>query len=153
MSFIAIPEESTGSELENSPFWPAVDTGAARAAMRLNEMVTKERLEHALIEAMAYVNDQLQGFEAQQVAAGRDSLASVPCQSIAGRSVKVTRYFEAVYSWATAHLVDQYATLDQSNTSQNRAEDLLPKADSYRRDCYWAMQDIKNLPRATVELI
>ena len=154
MSFIAIPEETPGGSLANSSgFWPDIDSSAARSSMRINEMVTQERLEHALALAMAYVNDRLRAFRELQQAAGYTELADVPAEAIDGQSVKILRYKEAVYSWATAYLVEQYATLDVRNAGQTKAEDLLPTPDSYRRDCYWALQDIKSLPRSFVELI
>lgn len=153
MSFIAIPEETRSNALSNSAFWPDIDAGDARKSMRLDEMVSEERLVKALISAMVYVNGQLQPWRERQEAQGYEKLEIVPAEEINEVSVKVSRYIEAVYSWATAQLVEDYVTLDITNTGQKRAEMQNPMIDGRRRNAYWAIMDIQGKPRAVAELI
>lgn len=153
MSFIAIPEETAGDTLANSPFWPDVDTADARKSMRLDEMVSEQRLVKALISAMVYVNGQLAAWRERQEAQGYERLDNVPAEEIAGASVKVSCYIEAVYSWATAQLVEDYVTLDITNTGQKRADMQNPMIDGRRRNAYWAIMDIQGKARAVAELI
>lgn len=153
MSFIAIPEETPGGSLTNSGFWPDIDLTDARKSMRIDEMVTEERLTKALIEAIAYVNDRLRPYRERQEAAGHPKIENVPAEEINGQSVKLSRYIQAVHSWATAQLVENYVTLDVTNTGQKRADLQNPLIDGHRRDCYWAIQDIQALPRTVADLI
>ena len=153
MSFIALPEETPGTTLTNSAFFPDIDTDAARKAMRVVEMVTDERLAAALKSAMAYVNGQLRPYRERQEAAGFATLENIPAEEIAGESVKVSRYIEAVQSWATAQLIEEYTTLDITNTGQKRAEMQTPVIDGHRRDAYWAIMDLQGKPRTVAELI
>lgn len=153
MSFIAIPEETPGGSLANSGFWPDIDLTDARKSMRIDEMVTEERLTKALISAIAYVNDRLRPYRERLEAAGHPKIENVPAEEINGQSVKLSRYIQAVYSWATAQLIENYVTLDITNTGQKRADLQNPMIDGHRRDCYWAIQDIQALPRTVAELI
>ena len=153
MSFIAIPEETPGGSLANSGFWPDIELIDARKSMKIEQMVTDERLTKALVESMAYVNDRLRPYRERQEAAGHEKIENVPAEEINGQSVKLSRYIQAVYSWATAQLIENYVTLDITNTGQKRADLQTPMADGHRRDCYWAIQDLQALPRTVAELI
>ncbi|GAA3911745.1 head completion/stabilization protein [Gibbsiella dentisursi] len=139
--------------ITNADFWPAISTGAFRLAKRLGGTSTTDRLHHALKVAMAAVNDQLRDWQQQQRAAGYDSLDAIPADQIGGESVLLTRYCEAVYSYAKASLLEGYRDADTTSKGEAHALALSTQIDQCWRDVRWSIRDITGSNRGLAELL
>ncbi|WP_115554078.1 head completion/stabilization protein [Xanthomonas arboricola] len=152
--FTAIGTTSaTPDAIANAPFWPAIAPDTVRASMRLDGTVTDARLRHAIVAAMLAVNDALQAWADTQQAAGYASLADVPSTTVDGLSRRVQLYLRAVACATAVEIAERYRSFDATDSANQRADDLSPSITELRRDQRWAVRDLQNLPRSTVELI
>lgn len=148
------PSDPAGEDqVDAGDFWPAVDLARMRATVRLDGTVTSERLRHAVVEAMAFVIDQLSTWEAARRAEGYATLAAVPARQIDGKSINEQRYLRAVYSLAKADLIERYRDYDTTAQGDKDADQLVDQIAEQRRNMAWAIQDIKGARRTTVDLI
>lgn len=139
--------------IANNGFWPDIVPADFRARHRLDGTVTADRLEGALLAAVATVNRTLRDWQASQVATGHATVAEVPVPIWQAPGVYLGLYQRAVYSMAHASLIERYADFDATNSGRDRAERLVDPAESYRRDAVWAIAEIEGRPHSTVELI
>ncbi|MCE8015904.1 head completion/stabilization protein [Halomonas sp. MCCC 1A17488] len=139
--------------IANNGFWPDIVPADFRARHRLDGTVTAERLEGALLAAIASVNRTLRDWQARQAEAGYTTVANVPVPIWQAPGVYLGLYQRAVYSMAHASLIERYADFDATNSGRDRAERLVDPAESYRRDAVWAIAEIEGRPHSTVELI
>ncbi|WP_427184853.1 head completion/stabilization protein [Bordetella bronchialis] len=156
MSFIAsapVPDPTTAAPIENDGFWPDVDLGAAREAMRLDGTVTEPRLRHALIAAIVEVGRDVSGWKAARVAEGYATAADVAGAKVDGKSVAEQCYLRAVYCYAKADLIERMADFDLTATGQKKTEWLDITPDEQRRNASWAISALLGRARVTVELI
>ncbi len=151
--FIANANPTSATTIENAAFWPAIEPAAVRAAMRLDGSITDERLTAALLAAVLGVNDELRTWQAQQEAAGYATLADMPDTHIGGVSRRVHLYGRAVNCATAAELTERYRSYDASDSANQRADDLQPSIDELRRDLRWAISDLQQRPRCTIELV
>lgn len=158
-SFLAPPDRPAsvspvGAETIAIDGWfPSIDLKDLRDAMRLDGTVTQERLRPAVLDAIASVNDDLRSWQIAQRAAGHAVLASVPTARIDGVSANVLRYRRAVYNLTRADLTEQYRAYDATKSGGQHAEDLEATICESRRNVRWALNDIRGIPRSTIELI
>ena len=158
-SFLATAEPTTPDSLpnaaivQNDGWFPDIDMEALRASMRLDGTATYERLRDATIDAIASVNAELGAWQTAQVAAGHADLAAVPAPAIGGESVQLARYRRAVFNLTHADLTERYRDFDSTKAGGQRAEDLEMAICEARRNVRWALNDMRGLPRATIELI
>ncbi|SUX53661.1 head completion/stabilization protein [Chromobacterium vaccinii] len=147
------PDDGESQVIETPRFWPDVEPGHFRAAMRYDGTVTTARLRHALIEAIAAVNGELSGWRMVKIAGGALALADLDAEQIDGESVLVQRWRRAVYTTAAADLAERYRSFDTAGAGRQRAEDLDDTADQLRADARAAIRAILGVGRCTVELI
>lgn len=160
MSFIATarpPELEADLQLDNDPWWPAIELGALRAACRLDGTVTAARLLHAALAATAGVNAELAPWRAARELEGHTSLAAVPAPIMNGASIKLHHYQRAIYAAVQADLAEVYREIDTTPQGAGKAErvtdQLAVKVDDHRRNMRWAISDLIGIRRTTVELI
>lgn len=139
--------------LANDGWWPDIDAEHLRAALRLDASITNARLEVAAVNAMITVNRELAAYKAREQANGYAALVDVPAVAINGESELVHLYRRAVYCTAGAELAERYRSYDATGDGNQRADDLTPSVDEYRRDARWAIRDLLGLTHTTVELI
>lgn len=151
--FIANGGSAEPFVLDNDGWFPDIDAAHLRAAVRLDGSITNARLEVAAVNAMLAVNRELAAYKAAEQANGHATLAVVPAASIAGESELVHLYRRAVYCTAGAELAERYRSFDATAAGNQRADDLTPSIDEYRRDARWAIRDLLGLVHTTVELI
>lgn len=144
---------ATTFTVTNDGFWPDIDANALRDSLRLDGAVSDARLEVAAVNAILSVNRELAAYRAAQEAAGHASAAAVPGEQVAGETLLIHRYRRAVYCTAGAELAERYRSFDATAAGNQRADELTPSIDEYRRDARWAISDIRGLTRSTVELI
>ena len=135
----------------NEPFFPDLSISQCRNQMRIDGTVTDLRLQDALIEAIASVNDELAEFRQQNAEHGY--LARIPAQQINSESILVQRYRRAVICLALANLNERYASYDSTNDGEKKMDQLKESIDQLRRDARFAISDLLKIRRIDVELI
>ena len=101
-----------GAKITSGDFWPEVKLADIRREMRLNGLVTTDRLMHMGTEAVITVNRQLTAWMAEQKDQGYSSLAEVPSEDINSSTVLMFRYRRAVFCIAKALLTEGYRDFD-----------------------------------------
>lgn len=139
--------------LTNDGFWPDIDADRLRASLRLDGTVSNARLELAAVNAMLSVNRELAVLRAEYLADGYATLADVPAAELQGLSGLVHLYRRAIYCTAGAELAERYRSFDATAAGNQRADDLTPSIDEYRRDARYAIRDLLGITHSTVELI
>lgn len=154
MQFVA-PEKATGTPeiIPNNSFWPDIDLATFRSVMRVDGTVTPQRLKQVVLTAMAEVNAELYPWRDQQELRGFNGLAEVPAEQLAGRSVRLHHYENAVWCWARAVLNERYQDFDATAAAAKRGEELEDATGDLWRDARWAISRVQNAPHCTVELI
>ncbi|MBI5917780.1 MAG: head completion/stabilization protein [Nitrosomonadales bacterium] len=145
--------EQVEAKIASAAFWPEVDPAKIRAAQRINNTITPERLRETLIEAIASVNGELASWRAARELEGRAKLADIPAEQIDSVSIHVNRYLRAVGCMAKAALQERYSDYDTTASGNKKADQLEDPIDDLRRDARWAISDIHGVTRTTVELI
>lgn len=144
------PTSPPGESIESGPFWPAINTATVRDVMRIGGDVTEPRLAHAVITAIAQVNQDLAGY---RQASEHSTLAEVPAEQIGGESALVHHYRRAVYCLARANIIERLRDYDTTAKGDDRAEDLDQTVTDLRRDARFAVRAILGITHTTVELI
>lgn len=154
MEFIA-PQKATGTPdiIPNNSFWPDVDLAKFRSVMRVDGTVTPERLRQVVLTAMAEVNAELYPWRERQELAGHNGLADVPAEKLAGVSVRLHHYENAVWCWTRAVLNERYQDFDATASAVKRGEELNDASGDLWRDARWAVSRVQDMPHCTVELI
>ncbi|MBS0907741.1 head completion/stabilization protein [Pantoea dispersa] len=154
MEFIA-PQKATGTPdiIPNNSFWPDVDLAKFRSVMRVDGTVTPERLRQVVLTAMAEVNAELYPWRERQELAGHNSLADMPAEKLAGVSVRLHHYENAVWCWTRAVLNERYQDFDATAAAAKRGEELNDASGDLWRDARWAISRVQDMPHCTVELI
>lgn len=154
MALIATGSTQTDPKhIENDGFFPDIYLGHARDTMKIDGTVTPIRLSEALIAAMLYVNQALSVWKKEQQSKGYTTLALISAQLIGKESAQLHLYRRAVYSYAMADLAERYRNFDSTKSGHQQAQALEDPIDDHRRNTQWAIRDLMNLPRSTVDLI
>lgn len=148
----AAPPTPEADTIENNGFYPNVSIAELRAGTRLDGTVTFERIRAATVDAMRSVNAELVAWRATN-ATGYDALAVVPADKIGGDSVLVSLYLRAVYNLAHADVTERYRDFDSTKSGGQDAERLEETICTARRNARWALNDLRGIPRSTIELI
>lgn len=142
-----------GGHINTDPFWPSIDLDHLRATLRINDSVTPARLETAVISAAINLNRELAEWREAKQAAGHATLEEVPGDRIKEVSVKAHLYRRAIEAATGAEVCERYRDYSATNTGSQKAEEVTPTIDDYRRDLRWAVRDFLDRPRTTVELV
>lgn len=151
-AFVASGKVASG-HINTDPFWPSIDLDHLRATLRIDASVTVPRLETAVIAAAIGVNRELGDWRAIQQAAGHTELCAVPGDRIQDESVQVHLYRRAIEAATGAEICERYRSYDTTKSGNDKADELTPTIDDYRRDLRWAVRDFLGIGRTTVELI
>ena len=143
-----------GGHINTDPFWPSIDLDDLRASLRIDSSVTPARLETAVIAAAINLNRELSEWRETQQASGYTTLDEVPGDRIINDvSVKAHLYRRAIEAGTGAEVCERHRDYSATNAGSQKAEELTPNIDDYRRDLRWAVRDFLGRPRTTVELI
>lgn len=153
MSAFVASGAAAGGHINTDPFWPSIDLDELRATLRIDSSVTPARLETAVISAAINLNRELSDWRAAQQAAGYATLEAVPGDRIKDVSVKAHLYRRAIEAGTGAEVCERFRDYSATNTGNNKAEEVAPTIDDYRRDLRWAVRDFLGKSRTTVELI
>lgn len=139
----------------NSDGWfPAVSLKAVREDLVLDGTITTERLRRAIRHGIAQVNNELRAWKDAQVqATGAENLLAVPSETIDGEHVKAGFYFRAVCGYVEADIFEKHRGYDLTAEGQRRAEMIEARIGEARRNAFYALQDIRDLPHTVSELV
>jgi hypothetical protein len=151
--FIAGGIPTAAFPISNGTFWPEINGQHLRAAMRITDAVTDDRLEVAAVNAMIEANRELSGYRDAQQAQGYVALADVPAEPIKGESQLLHLYRRVIYCNALAELVERYSSFDATNSGEKKVTEEESSADQLRRDARKALRSILGVSHTTVELL
>ena len=138
--------------ITSDSFFPGISSKAIREALRFDGSITDQRLIPAIESAIIEVNDQLESLPSKAA-----SLAEISPKTITTKGVEkpITEvlYFRAVAAAVGAELTEKYRAYDTNNNGGQKADDLTPTIDDYRRDLRFAIRDLKKIRRLNVELV
>jgi len=147
------PIVSTEAPIRNDGWFPDIDPAELRAARRIRDVITSERLKLAVTGAMLTVGNQLAVWQAAHMLAGIADLAAVPSRKLGDTSRLVLLYTRAIGAYAKAELVEAYRDTDLTGQGQHDAEAVEPSIVELRRDAIHAIRDMLSRPRLRAELI
>lgn len=151
--FIAGGIPTTALPIGNGTFWPEIDGQQLRAAMRITDAVTDDRLEVATINAMIEANRELSGYRTAQQSLGFATLSDVPAEQINSESQLLHLYRRVIYCNTLAELVERYSSFDTTNSGEKKVTEEESSADQLRRDARKALRSILGISHTTVELL
>lgn len=145
-----VEKVGTDEIIHNDGFFPDLSLADFRNQARVDGTVTTARLQDAVIEAMASVNQELASLKQQD---SDSTFYDIACPQINGESLMVYRYRRAVTCLALANLYERYTSYDTTNDGEKKAELLNESIDELRRDARFAISDMLSVRRINVELI
>lgn len=138
--------------ITSEPFFPSISSKVVREALRFDGSVTDQRLIPAIEAAIIEVNEQLESLTLKV-----NSLAEMSTKKITTNGVEkpITEviYLRAIAAAVGAELNEKYRSYDTTNNGGQKADELTPTIDDYRRDLRFAIRDLKKLRRLNVELV
>lgn len=139
--------------ISNHSFYPEISLNHFRHTMRVDSITTNDRAINALEYAIIETNRRLIAYMQAQMAEGHTQLADVAEQAGLPEGTNKKLYLRAVYALAKADLVEKYRDYDTTAKGNQRADELNPSIDEHRRNAAWAINDLMQQQRTTVELI
>lgn len=154
-SSIPAPDAATApASIVCGPFWPDLDLVALRAAIRIDQVVTEERLRDVARNAVLDIMEELDAWRRDQVAAGHAVLADVPGRhQVDELSDYQVRWTRAVQSVVAADLADRQLGQSARSAGMERVEELSADIDIHRRNVTYAVRDFLGRPRIIAEAI
>ncbi|WP_447045350.1 head completion/stabilization protein [Vreelandella sp. H-I2] len=146
------PPSPTLEPIANNGFWPEINPNEFREEERVHN-ITPPRLRQALRAAIADINRQLSGYQAEQQESGRATIDEVPVENWQTPGDLHLLYNRAVYAQAQADLLERYRDASATNEGDERGEAKDLAADDYRADARWAIAELTGRNHTTVELI
>ncbi|MFW2011396.1 head completion/stabilization protein [Acinetobacter bereziniae] len=141
----AVTEDLT---IQNDGFFPDIKLEDVRKSVRLDGSVTNERLFDAIVNSILEINKELISLKSKA-----NNLLALATSSVGGKADVEITYFRAVSSSVAATINENYRSYDSTGDGQKRAEELSPSIDDHRRNLRWAIRDLLDIPRCTVDLI
>lgn len=153
--FVASPEQlDDGLPLEYGPFWPNIHVDHFCETQRIGgTLIPKARLEEALSGAVITVDRDLEKWRAAREAEGNAALVDCPSPTIGGETRLVRIWRRAVYSYATADLVETHRDVTATGQGAAATSTFDARAEDHRRNALHAIRDILGAGRSTIELI
>jgi len=143
--------QAISTALKNDGFFPDFNLDSVRASLRIDGSVTDARLMPACVSAVIETNADLAPLKEKYQQFSK--LELVTADQINDESTLIHLYRRAVYCNVGAELAERYRSYDATAAGNQRADDLTPSIDEYRRDARFAIRDLLKLVRVTVELI
>ena len=121
MSDLLTTNESVNDTLANNGFWPDLSLVEFKAIARSDGTVEDHKLVFDMQTAVLKVNDQLKGYQSEQILAGVVTVENVDI---------VHHYKRAVYETTKAFLLETYRDLDTRKEGHDRADQHTLRIDS-----------------------
>ena len=138
--------------ITSDSFFPGISSKAIREALRFDWSITDQRLIPAIESAIIEVNDQLESLTSKAASIAEISQKTITTKGVE-KPITEVLYFRAVAAAVGAELTEKYRAYDTNNNGGQKADDLTPTIDDYRRDLRFAIRDLKKIRRLNVELV
>ena len=138
--------------ISSDAFFPSISSTEIREALRFDGSVTNQRLIPAIESAIIEVNEQLDLLTSRAAALAEINPKKIITNGIE-KPIPEVLYFRAVAATVGAELNEKYRAYDTTANGGQKADELMPTIDDYRRDLRFAIRDLKNLRRLNVELV
>lgn len=133
-------------------FFPQISSKSIRESLRLDGSVTNLRLLPAIESAIIEVNEQLESLKSKAATLAEVSPKTITVEGVT-KPVTEVLYLRAVTAAVGAELTEKYRAYDTNNNGGQKADELTPTIDDYRRDLRFAIRDLKKIRRLNVELV
>ena len=131
MSFSGKNSSTESKNIENQPFWPALDLAVLIDDYRTPGDLPQTSVERQLMFAMVVVNSRLEAYRAEQQAAGYETLEDVPAETVGGISIQMELYTRAVFCTAKASILRDWPSIDRRSEAENQARTSEETEDRY----------------------
>lgn len=138
--------------ITSDAFFPGISSKEIREALRFDGSATNQRLIPAIEAAIIEVNEQLDSLTSKAATLAEISTKKITTSGVE-KPITEVLYFRAVAAAVGAELNEKYRAYDTTNNGGQKADELTPTIDDYRRDLRFAIRDLKKLRRVNVELI
>ena len=125
--------------IEGNDGWPSVDPKIARVVLRLNGTVTNERLRESLENSIQAVQREISTLKHDLV------------NQLTVRQVGL--YLRAVYFTTKADLAERYRDFDTTEAGNRVADSMDAVVRDARRTVRWAVADLMERPRVTIDVL
>lgn len=150
----SVSQAETNITIASDGWFPAVALREVREDRVLDGTITTSRLRRAIAFSVAQVNNELRTWKAEQIqATGAPSMADVEAEVVDDKSVKTEAYFRAVCAYTEAEILESQRGYDLTSEGQRRMEVLGERIGEARRNAFWAIQDIQDLPHTVSGLV
>ncbi|MGL4193198.1 MAG: head completion/stabilization protein [Vibrio sp.] len=140
--------------IENDGFWPNINAGDFERLRGTPAAQDDERIAHALVNAVASVNLQLETLKAKYIAAGHASAEDIPAfPKINKKNAVVIQYQSAVFARAKADLLPDFSTVSQKKEGDHLSERSLEIKNELLAESERIIRAMYGKNRASVELI
>ena len=138
--------------ITSDAFFPGISSKEIREALRFDGSVTNQRLIPAIEAAIIEVNEQLDSLTSKAATLAEISTKKITTGGVE-KPITEVLYLRAVAAAVGAELNEKYRAYDTTSNGGQKADELTPTIDDYRRDLRFAIRDLKKLRRVNVELI
>ena len=146
-------ETPANTEISSGSFWPTLSSSSFIEEYRIPAELPESLILAHLKLAVVRVNGALLRFKAEQLSAGKLSLAELDSEEINGEKAKVLLYRRAVFCEAKAELLKETQTVMRKPDAENVAKTAEETEDKYREFAQVAIRLIAGSRRIEVELI
>lgn len=135
-------------------WFPGIALREVREDRVLDGTITTSRLRRAIAFSVAQVNNELRTWKSEQIqATGAATMDDVEAEVVDEKSVKTEAYFRAVCAYTEAEILESQRGYDLTSEGQRRMEVLGERIGEARRNAFWAIQDIQDLPHTVSGLV
>ena len=125
--------DTVSQDVPNISFFPAMNTGDLRTAMRVIEAIPTERVFEELQRAVLATNCELHHWRIAQQAASHADLAAVPADMYGDQSALSIHYRLAVFHRAKAFLIEKSTDFDSAAEGSAQGKDMEPNVEDHFR--------------------
>lgn len=132
------PESSEANSQVSIDGWPTINLKYAKDILRLTSDVTDTRILESLRNSAQHVIRELRYWRQDNEVLSEH---------------QIDLYTRAVLFSTKADLIERYKDFDLTRLGSSRAEDLSSSIDEARRNVRWAISDLMEKPRVTIEVL
>ncbi|WP_187985116.1 head completion/stabilization protein [bacterium 19MO03SA05] len=142
------------TEITNDGFWPNVNAGDFERMRGTPAAQDDERIAHAVANAIASVNLELEMLKASYMAEGINTAEEIQAfPVIANKNRVVIQYQAAVFARAKADLLPDFSTVHQKKEGDHLAERSIEIKNELLAEAARIIRHMQGLNRSSMELI
>lgn len=154
MSFVGLSDEKVEDmTVVNDGFYPDISVGHLQEFYRIPSEFESAMVRNQLQLSIAWANDQLRTWKAEQIEAGNATLKDIPADVIGGETSKELHYKHAVCCHAKAKLLPQYESMVRAKSASRSSdvEDVETQADKFLENARIALAALQSKSTISVE--